>query len=306
MYKIAYDATRKSLYKPGDAVNFFQFGSAVTGSDAALCAEMARLAYVKELARLQDYLARADYEWHWSVGYQDRGTQLFIAKTKLDSGKLKVIVSFRGTEPDDPSDLVADAVLVKTTWFDLAGNPLGEVHKGFANALINDASLGNILAQIKQQLDTLADETAVILLTGHSLGAALATLSASCFNQSPLVEKIHTYTFGCPRVGNKDFASTILANKHDRYVDCSDLVTRIPTESLGFSHGGTLHYIDRNGAITPAAIEDELEDVIAEDRAEATKAYLTHYSWLWGTVWVRELADHSPINYLSAVAGLRA
>ena len=40
MYKIAYDATRKSLCSPGDAVSFFQFGSALTASDDALCAAM--------------------------------------------------------------------------------------------------------------------------------------------------------------------------------------------------------------------------------------------------------------------------
>jgi len=276
MYKIAYDATRKSLYSPGDAVNFFQFGLALTASDAALCAEMARLSYVKDLTRLKDYLARASYEFHWSVGYEGKGTQLFIAKTKLTSGRFKVIVSFRGTEPDDPSDLVADA-------------------------LIDDAINGNILAHIKQQLDDLASQTECILLTGHSLGAALATLTASCFNQTPLVEKIHTYTFGSPRVGDRDFSTTITANKHDRYVDCCDLVTRIPTESLGFYHGGTLHYINSKGVVNTMT-----EDAITEDRLHASSAYLQDYSCFWGTVWVRELADHSPINYLSGVSGLRA
>ena len=47
MYKIPYDASRSSLYHPGDAVNFFQFGDTIHNEDA-LCAEMSRLAYVKE------------------------------------------------------------------------------------------------------------------------------------------------------------------------------------------------------------------------------------------------------------------
>jgi hypothetical protein len=302
MYKIAYDATRKSLYSPGDAVNFFQFGSAITTSDDALCAEMARLAYVKDLTRLKEYLARADYELHWSVGYEGKGTQLFIAKTKLNSGSFKVIVSFRGTEPDDPSDLVADAVLLKAPWFDVTGNSLGLVHKGFADALIDDANNGNILAQIKQQLDQLASQTECILITGHSLGAALATLTASCFKKTPLVEKIHTYTFGSPRVGDSAFSTKIPVNKHDRYVDCCDLVTRIPTESLGFYHCGTLHYINSDGVV----VNTITEDAITEDRLHAASAYLQDYSCFRGTVWVRELSDHTPINYLSGVSGLRA
>ena len=48
MYKIPYDASRKSLYHPGDADNFFQFGFALT-DEKVLCAEMSRLAYVKEI-----------------------------------------------------------------------------------------------------------------------------------------------------------------------------------------------------------------------------------------------------------------
>lgn len=303
MYKIAFDATRNSLYHPGEAVNFFQFGPAQTETHQALCAEMARLAYVKETDRLKTYLDRADFDLHCTVGYGTKGTQLFIAKTKPNPGKQQlVVVAFRGTEPDDPSDLVADAVLVKTAWFDVSGNSLGEVHKGFADALLDDPHNGNILAYIKSQLESLIDQTSRILLTGHSLGAALSTLTASGFNQAPLTEKIHTYTFGSPRVGDIAFSEKIPANKLDRYVNCSDLVTRIPTESLGFLHVGTHHYINRHGLMIDAITED----AIAKDRIEAAAEYLTDYSYRRGTVWVRELADHSPINYLSGVAGLRA
>ena len=39
MYKIPYDASKKSLYHPGEADDFFQFGFALT-DEKALCAEM--------------------------------------------------------------------------------------------------------------------------------------------------------------------------------------------------------------------------------------------------------------------------
>ena len=301
MNKIPYDATRKSLYSPGDAVDFFQLTAVPTQSDSTLCAEMARLAYVKEVDRLEAYLSRAGYERHWHIGYGHRGTQLFIAKIRLESGEYQVVVSFRGTEPDDPSDLVADAVLLKTPWQDITGNNRGLVHKGFADALLNDALNGHVLAQIQQQLDELLDQTASIFLTGHSLGAALAILLTSYFKDSIFLEKMHTYTFGAPRVGDADFASSVADDKHSRYVNCCDLVTRIPTESLGFLHNGTLHYLDRHGLSQTYS-----EAAIAEDRSLAAMAYLQDFSCLGGTVWVRELADHSPVNYVSAVAGLRA
>jgi len=45
---------------------------------------------------------------------------------------------------------------------------------------------------------------------------------------------------------------------------------------------------------------------MARDRSKAKAHYLIRYAFLPGTVWVREMADHSPINYLSGTAGLRA
>src|SRR2546430_3865218 len=36
---------------------------------------------------------------------------------------------------------------------------------------------------------------------------------------------------------------------HGRYVDCCDLVTRVPPEFLGYVHVGALRYIDRNGTV---------------------------------------------------------
>lgn len=302
MYKIPYDATRKSLYHPGEAVNFFQFGSSQTATEAALCAEMARLVYVKQKDRLIAYLDRARFDLHWSMGYDNAlGTQLFIAKTRPNPGNpLIVVVAFRGTEPDDPSDLVADATVIKIPWFDASGAQLGEVHKGFADALLNDPINGNILAQLSSQLNDLAKQSPRVLLTGHSLGAALAILTASCL--TPLADNIHLYTFGSPRVGDRVFSEYIPKNKHDRYVDCSDLVTRVPPEKLGYLHVGTLRYINRHGRIDDSITEAN----ITEDRLEASAAYLADYSYLPGTVWVRELADHSPINYLSGVTGLRS
>ena len=47
------------------------------------------------------------------------------------------------------------------------------------------------------------------------------------------------------------------------------------------------------------------DDTIEADRREASLAYLFKYAFRPGTVPVRELADHTPVNYLSAVMGLR-
>jgi hypothetical protein len=304
MDKIPYDFTRKSLYQAGEADDFFQLVDlSQIESDDVLCADMARLAYVKEEDRLKKYLGRAGFELHETIGYDVKGTQVFIAKTIKSAVKSKLIIVFRGTEGDDIWDILSDAFVFKKTWSDISGKPLGKVHKGFANALLEDPNSGNILTTLATSLNKLADQYASIVITGHSLGAALATLTASYLNTTDLADKIHLYTFGSPLVGNRDFLKQFPPIKHERYVDCCDLVTCIPSDWLNFRHVGTLHYLDRNGQIKANPVNN---DEISADRKAALSAFSIDFSRLRQNVWSRRFSDHSPINYLSGVAGLRA
>ena len=286
MLSIPYDASRKSLYHPGEADDFFRLGP--IQDDAALCAEMSRLAYVKDKRRLAQYLGRAGFQQDLAIGYGSEGTQVFIA-SKLDDNL--AVAAFRGTEPDDPSDLFTDANFILTPWADDSGRSLGQVHDGFATALRNNDILGKVITC----LDSMVPFTRV-LLTGHSLGAALASLAASRMPSS------HLYTFGSCRVGDASFAQAMQTVDHIRFVDCCDLITRVPPEQFGYVHVGSLWYIDRNGQL----LESPSEDAINADRLKAAAWYLVRHSFLIGTVFVRDLADHAPINYVSGVMRLRA
>jgi hypothetical protein len=293
---IPYDATRNALFHPGTATDFFAQGRPET--DTALCAEMARLAYVKDLTDLKSYLARAGFELNGVLGYTRRGTQAFVAR---DRASTVTVVAFRGTEPDDPSDLFADAKFALADWHDAAGNLLGKVHHGFADAAREKERVDGRDIEIFPQLKRLIDANIPaqrILLTGHSLGAALATLMASW------VPAAHLYTIGSPRVGNAAFAQSLKNPLSVRCVNCCDLVTRIPPESgLGFEYrdAGTLEYIDRHGKKLGSASES----TINQDRLAGAASYFLQYAFLRGTVFARELADHAPINYVSGVTGAR-
>ena len=51
-----------------------------------------------------------------------------------------------------------------------------------------------------------------ILITGHSLGGALAVLSALDIKKELMFnETISLYTFGAPRVGNDEFSDHVFA-----------------------------------------------------------------------------------------------
>lgn len=230
MIHVEYDATRESLYHPGNASDFFQLGPhqdfGAQENEAALCAEMSRLAYVKNESLLKQYLARAGFQGVLTVGYDNNGTQLFIAK-KQDADLF--VVAYRGTEPEDPSDLFTDADFRQVIWLNADGVSIGKVHKGFADALLDSGILNKVISSLGAPLTTKR-----VLLTGHSLGAALATLTASWIPNASL------YTFGSPRVGDDEFAGCMRSVKHYRYVDCCDLITRVPPEKLVIFNINTL------------------------------------------------------------------
>jgi len=302
MSRIPYDASKESLYNPGNAKDFFNAAWQLDWSDPnILCAEMARLAYVKYQDDLISYLARTGFELHLTLGYEANGTQVFIAKSKPDSPQSSLIIAFRGTEGKDPSDLIADVDLRHKPWTDVHGGRLGRVHRGFAEALVDERNEGNILIPLQQALEPLIGSYTTVLITGHSLGAALAILTAAYFQPLVWAEKIRLFTFGSPLVGDMEFSEQVCDLRHQRWVDCCDIVTRIPPESLNYRHVGNLNYLNRNGE----RIDDPSSAITVEDYRAATSRYLVDLAWRTGNVPVRDLADHSPINYLSGVSNFR-
>lgn len=190
-----YDATRSALLRPGDATQYFLQGR--PDSDAALCAEMSRLSYCRDEETVMDNVAAIGFSGpHF---FNEGGTQAIL--TASDD---KAVLAFRGTESDDPTDLVIDALFLPEAWE--AG---GKVHTGFAKAL------EYVWSQILPHLQALNKP---ILFTGHSLGGALATLAAS--NSRPQT----LYTYGSPRVGDSEFCRSLDGLDIHRYVDCCDLV----------------------------------------------------------------------------------
>ena len=78
------------------------------------------------------------------------------------------------------------------------------VHQGFYNAY---ASVGGYVRSDVQKLLALYRD-ASLFVTGYSLGGALATIAAADLH-SVFGHIDQLYTFGCPRVGNEQFANLI-------------------------------------------------------------------------------------------------
>lgn len=77
------------------------------------------------------------------------------------------------------------------------------------------------------------------MLAGHSLGGAIAALTAVDITR--LGYKVdHFYTYGAPRVGNNEFyawfKSYVNPTDHWRVTHFQDIVVHTPTISMGFHH----------------------------------------------------------------------
>ena len=90
-------------------------------------------------------------------------------------------------------------------------------------------------------------KNAGVIITGHSFGGALATLSAVELNQRGI--KADLVTFGSPRVGNDKFAkyaNQMIKGKSLRVTYKNDIVTVIPPQTIGFRHvGQEIHFTNK-------------------------------------------------------------
>ena len=170
--------------------------------------------------------------------FTGNSTQCFVA----NNDEFTIIV-FRGTEirrregRSDFGNIIADLKTDADIILAESGQS-GKVHRGFKHALDEVWEKKGLLEYIKSK-DT-SDRT--IWFTGHSLGAALATLAANRYGKAQGL-----YTFGSPRVGDDDFADAFHVCAY-RFVNNNDIVAKAPPP-IRYKHIGDLKYIDRSGIV---------------------------------------------------------
>ena len=138
------------------------------------------------------------------------------------------IVVFRGTEPTSWEDIKADVQFRKK----------GGIHRGFKAAL--DDIWDDLFDDYNKN-----SEGKQLVVTGHSLGAALATLYSHRISDSNSV----CYTFGSPRTGTPKQTKKMSFTAY-RFRNNNDIVTKVPPEFLGFSHkSDKTTYFDIDGNV---------------------------------------------------------
>jgi predicted lipase len=154
-----------------------------------------------------------DHDTHGYIGYTESQKAIYV--------------TFRGSESIQNWISNLDAIL---TSYPLCNGC--EVHKGFYTA--EQAVFPAVLSQVNAL--TAKYPSYSVIVTGHSLGAALATLTAMDLLANK-VKNVRLFNYGSPRVGNTDFAtytSTVLVDRN-RVTHHKDMVPHAPMHER-FTH----------------------------------------------------------------------
>ncbi|KAJ8453124.1 hypothetical protein Cgig2_008008 [Carnegiea gigantea] len=202
-------------------------------------------------------------------------TQAFIFQEKGPENDT-IIVSFRGTSPFVAHDWSTDFDI---SWSKFKG--VGKAHMGFMTALglkkyrNNDDPAGDYYGYwpkeveqdpkfplayytIREMLGEIIkkNKKARFIVTGHSLGAALAILFPAILamhDEAKLLDRLEgVYTYGQPRVGDEKFGKFVMKKlrEHDikyyRIVYANDVVPKVPFDNsfTMFKHFGTGMHFD--------------------------------------------------------------
>lgn len=162
------------------------------------------------------------------VNYIDEkssSTELFIG---YDSSLNQIIVTYRGSH--ELQDWITNLNFAKHK----AWGSIGNVHDGFLEAY------KSVQSAVKSDVAVLKSKypSAGITITGHSLGGALAALTAA--DLSFYHSNINLHTFGQPRVGDQTFANFLNGRAQIssmfRVVNDHDIVPHLPPHLMGFRH----------------------------------------------------------------------
>jgi pimeloyl-ACP methyl ester carboxylesterase len=210
------------------------------------------------------------------------------------------VLAYRGSDPVTLPNWVTDVVVRLVE----RGEYAGRVHLGFSSVLRRTWNT------VENLLEAAQDKP--LFVTGHSMGGALAVLTA-CRLEKMGRAPVATYTFGAPRIGDRTFCGGYSLPTY-RVVNRLDLVPELPLASLKrllpekprltnekilaqlkrmaarvpcYGHVKTLVYIDRDGVITTDA-DIEPGHVHAVARAIATRGKSFHEG----------ITDHLITNYI--------
>ena len=150
-----------------------------------------------------------------------------------------------------------------------------QVHKGFYESV--QSVITDVLEEVKRLRELYPSYK--IVATGHSLGAALATLTAVDLIEANIPTQI--FNFGSPRIFDEDCAKEVsaLVENRVRVTHYKDIVPHTPLERMQFMHISGEWYEDNKGNIIPCESyeDDDCADQWSKTNPDDHMWYLGFY-----------------------------
>jgi len=264
------------------AVPFEYNASSFSRINAWWLAEASTLVYADE-AYVKRQFGAAGFKR--TLFFNRSGTQCFIA-----SNRRFAFVVFRGSEiwkrndRFDPRQMISDFKtnidIRLSDW--IRG---GRVHSGFK------AALDDVWDEMMPEIQNLRNRGIKIWVTGHSLGAALATLAA---DRMQPVQGL--YTFGSPRVGDLEFQERFQL-KAFRVLNGNDIVATVPPKNP-YRHVGVLKLIVAKKQIREqAGPAEESGGAYRSDSSNAPESLNESQKFNSGVFIPSAIRNHVPLLY---------
>ncbi|KAJ3499187.1 hypothetical protein NLG97_g543 [Lecanicillium saksenae] len=156
----------------------------------------------------------------------------------VDDKRREIVFSTRGSH--NIRNFITDILFLKRDCDFTSGC---KMHSGFSDSWNEIADAAT--SAIKEGLQ--ANPTYKLVITGHSLGGAVASLGGAYLRRAGFKSDI--YTFGAPRVGNDVFANfaNSQAGGFFRMTHIDDPVPRLPPMIFSYRHSGPEYWLSNGG-----------------------------------------------------------
>lgn len=159
----------------------------------------------------------------------------------VDDTRREIVFSTRGSH--NIRNFITDVLFAKRDCSEFTSGC--KMHKGFSDSWneIKDAAT----SAIKEAQS--ANPGYKLVITGHSLGGAVAALGGAYLRKAGIACDI--YTFGAPRVGNDVFANFADGQSGGlfRMTHIDDPVPRLPPMIFSYRHSGPEYWLSNGGAM---------------------------------------------------------
>ncbi|KAI4227797.1 MAG: hypothetical protein L6R36_002150 [Xanthoria steineri] len=198
----------------------------------------------------------------------------------IDNTRSLTVLAFRGSA--SVRNFIADANFPAEPT-DIC--PSCTAHNGFWDSWV-EARPG-VLAALKTAAASHPNNR--VIVTGHSLGGAIADLAAAEIRKSGVTADL--YTYGAPRIAGKalsDFITNQNRGGNYRVTHKDDPVPRLPPLVLGFVHISPEYYISSPNNVVPTANDitqySGSINLLGNSGNNPLKTDLSAHSWYFGPV----------------------